>query len=220
MNHPFFTLAPPEQKRIQLKLAAAFIGFNLIAGSLLFVIGLVPLIPFVFAFSLSVFAPFVDCPSGVKAGNLIYYSPLLVGEKIKKNRLVLHAGSLFDYYFVLDKDQSARERKKFVYQNYTQGLLAVIEEFESQRPTQITIKATSYILNPRTAKKLGLELVQTDILQRVILYFNFINLTFASSLLNKKLTWPKMNKIYTFEGKLDVLIEKKDELIALQAKLM
>ena len=219
MTHSFYTLTPYQQRLFQFKLTAIFMFFNLLAGSFFLFIGIPFLILFLFALSLTVFAPFVDVPSGVKSGGLIYYSPLLIGEKVRNNRLVLHSGSLFDYYFVLDKSQSAKEKRKLIFFAYIDGLLKLISHYENQQPTKITIKLTSYILNPRTANKIGLKRKSTDMIQGLILYFNFINLTWALSLLNNKLTWPNMQKIFTYEGELDTLIEKKTELIDLQQRL-
>lgn len=219
MTHTFYSLTSKQQFLFQLKLAALFILVNLAVGSLLFFTGLPFLIVFFAAFSLSVFAPFVDVPSGVKAGSLIYYSPLLIGEKVRKNRLVLHSGSLFDYYFVLNKQHSPQQKKKQIFKGYIDGLLEVISQFENKQPTGITVKATSYILNPRTAKKIGLKQTNTDFLQSLILYFNFINLTCALSMQNNKLSWPKMQQIFTYQGDLDALIEKKSDLLALQQRL-
>lgn len=219
MTHNFYTLTPNQQLIFQLKLAAGFILFNLVAGTVLFFIGLPLLIIMVFALSLSVMAPFIDVPSGVKAGNLVYYSPLLLGEKIRNNQLVLHSGCIFDYYFVFDKNHNAQQRKKQVFAAYIDGLLKIINEYEQNPPPQITIKATSYILNPRTAKKVGLTPVTQDAIQTLILYYNYLNLTCSLSMLNRKLTWPKLQKIQTYKGQLDVLIGKKEELLKLHEKL-
>ncbi|MEW6990944.1 hypothetical protein AADZ91_09680 [Colwelliaceae bacterium 6441] len=219
MIHRFYNLTPQQQFLVQLKLAILFLLLNIVMGTLLFFIGLPFLILFFFAISLSVLAPFIDVPSGVKAGSLFYYSPLLIAEKVRNNRLVLHSGSLFDYYFVLDKDSSAQERKKTVFSAYIDGLLNLINQYENKQTEQLSIKMTSYILNPRTAKKIGLKQTDTDLFQRIILYFNYINLTSALSLLNNKLTWPKMQNIYSYEGKLDSLMKRKADLLALQQRL-
>lgn len=219
MTHAFYDLTVNQQRWFQLKLTGVFILFNLVVGFALYWLGLWLLIPLVAGLSLSVFAPFVDVPGGVKAGSLIYYSPLLIGEKIKNQCLVLHSGSLFDYYFVLDRSHNAQQRRKSVFACYIDGLLNLIEQYEQQQPVDIKIRATSYILNRRTAKKIGLKPTEPDMLKRFILYFNFINLTCALSLLNCKLTWPDMRKISSFEGELDTLIAKKAELIALRARL-
>ena len=216
LKHSFYSLTPTQQRVFQLKLAGLFILFNLIVGFGLFGLGLWALIPFILALSLSIFAPFVDMPSGIKAGSLVYYSPLLIGEKVKHQRLVLHGGTLFDYYFVLDRTMNTRQCKKAIFACYIDGLLNLIEQYEQQQPTKITIKATSYILNARTATKMGLKPTKPDLLKRAILYFNFFNITCALSLLNSKLTWPDMGKTLSFEGELDSLIAKKPELIALQ----
>jgi hypothetical protein len=217
--HTFYSLSPTQQLNFQLRLALVFILFNLGVGTVLFLINLPLLIPLIFTVSLLILAPFIDVPSGVKSGNFIYYSPLLMGEKIKKNRLVLHSGSLFDYYFVLDRKSNSQERKKNVFSANIEGLLKLINQYENNQPTHIKIKATSYIINPRTAKKLGLQKTDSDMLQYFILYLNFFNLTCALSLLNNKLTWPKISKTFTYEGDLDSLIAKKSNLIALQNRL-
>jgi hypothetical protein len=216
MIHRFYSLTSSQQRWFQLKLAIGFIALNLVIGLFLMLIGLPFLSFFMFAVSLSVFAPFVDVPLGVKSGNLHYYSPLLIGEKIRNNRLVLHSGSLFDYYFVINKEHSVGEIKKQVFSAYVDGLLTLINEYENKQPTEISIKATSYILNVRTARKLGLKLTSPDRLQRLILYFNYINLTCALSLLNKKITWPNIQKMASYEGKLDTLINKKNDLILMR----
>lgn len=218
MEHRFYQLTENQQRNFQLKLVAIFIALNFLVGLFLFVIGLAFLIPFIVAGILSIFAPFGDVPSGVKAGSLYYYSPLLIGEKIKNKCLVLHSGSLFDYYFVLIKGQNAQERKRQVFSLYLDGLLQLINDYEHQQPTQISIKATSYILNARTAKKLGLTVVKPDLLQRFIVYFNYFNLTCALSLLNNKLTWPNVKKTMSYKGELDTLIAKKSDLIALKSR--
>jgi len=218
MEHRFYNLTLRQQRLFQLKLVGGFLVLNIVVGLLLLLIGLPFLIIFTFALSLSVVAPFGDVPSGVKSGSLQYYSPLLIGEKIRKQCLVLHSGSLFDYYFVLNKAHSAGERKKQVFAAYVDGLLNLINQYENKQPTQISIKATSYILNPRTANKLGLSPTSPDMIQRIILYFNYLNLTCALSLLNRKLTWPNMQKTVSYEGKLDTLIDKKNDLLLMKRR--
>ncbi|GAA0810918.1 hypothetical protein GCM10009111_02630 [Colwellia asteriadis] len=79
---------------------------------------------------------------------------------------------------------------------------------------------TSYIINPRTANKLGLQRQKTDFIQLFILYFNFVNLTCAMSLLKGKFTLPNLKQVYTFEGELDALIANKAYLQGLQKRLL
>ena len=219
MKHRYYALTKGQQRLFLFKLTGLLLGFNLLIAMVLLVSGLAFLSLFIFALSLSVFAPFVDVPSGVKNGSLVYYSPLLIAEKIKHNAITLHSGSLFDYYFSLDFTQSAQARKKQVFQAYVDGLLTLINQYEHQPPDHIQINATSYILNPRTARKLGLQITKTNLIQQFILYFNFINLTCALSLLKGQLTLPKMNQIYSFNGQLSTLIANKPYLLKLKEKL-
>ncbi|WP_293749819.1 hypothetical protein [uncultured Paraglaciecola sp.] len=219
MEHPFFVKTEKQQNMIQLKILAWAILFNIILGSLFVLIGAGLLIFVCLSITISIIAPFIDVPSGVKSGSLNYYSPLLIGEAVKNDILKLHAGTLFDYYYVLSKNASHSERKKQAFKGYIEGLLNLIEQYEPTRPNPIKIKATSYIINPRTAEKIGLSKVKTNFLGRSLLYFNYVNLLCSLSLMNGKLSFPKLNKVSSFEGELDQLIGKKDYLLALNKRL-
>lgn len=219
MKHPYFELTPEQQKAAQLKFACFFLMFNLTVGTLLFFMGMGGLVLLVFALALSIYAPFLDVPSGIKAGNLNYFSPMLIGEKVKDGKLVLHGGSLFDYYFLLDKFDCPLAKKKQTYLMLIDGMLNLITQHENNIPTNITIKATSYVLNHRTAHKLGLQSASPDWFRRLILYYNFFNLTCCLSLLNSKLTWPNVHRVQSFQGELDALIAKKPQLLSLRKRL-
>lgn len=218
-QHRFYGLSSSQQQRFQLKVIVGFLALNIAMGLVFYLTSLLFVIPFFFAFSLSVIAPFVDVPSGVKNGTLHYYSPLLIGEKIKGKKLTLHSGSLFDYYFVFSKAQSVQERKKQVMIMALDGLIQLINDYQARQGTGITIKVTSYILNRRTARKIGLSPITPDALQWFLLYFNFLNLTCSLSLLNRQLTWPNVRKTTSYEGCLESLIAKKDDLLKLRNRL-
>jgi hypothetical protein len=82
--------------------------------------------------------------------------------------MVIHGGVLcLDYYFTLDKNSSSRQRKIFILQQYLEGLLQIIVE-RGQNQT----KATTYILNERTGKKIGFNW-KTDFFQTLILIINY-----------------------------------------------
>jgi len=99
------------------------------------------------------------------------------------------------------------------------GFIKLINDYESQKNTGITIKVTSYILNRRTAHKIGLSPVTPDFSQWFLLYFNYLNLTCSLSLLNRKLTWPNVRKTTSYEGRLESLIAKKNDLLKLKSRL-
>jgi hypothetical protein len=219
VEHPFFVKTQKQQYMIQLKILTYAVFINIILGSVFVLIGTGFLIFVSFVITLSIVAPFIDVPSGIKNGSLNYYSPLLIGETVKNGILKLHAGTLFDYYYVFSKKTSHSERKKQAFKGYIEGLVNLIELYETTRPNPIKIKATSYIINSRTAKKIGLRKVKTNLLGRFILYFNYFNLLCSLSLMNGKLSFPKLNNVRSFEGELDELIGKKDYFLALNNRL-
>ena len=127
-QHPFFTKSPQKQKTF------LFSVIILLAISILVLVFLIQLLnaPIFFIFIpllFLVFASFIDVPQGVKSGQLTYLSPFLLHTKIKRNKIDLHGGTLFDYYFVLDTQLNARQRKQLILKNYIIGLLNLIEKF-------------------------------------------------------------------------------------------
>lgn len=219
LEHPFFAKSPREQKRFQRKLALSALLFLVVAGGLLFLAGLLPLIAVVFAVLLSIIAPFFDVPGMVQAGKLRYDSPFLLAEAERNRTVVLHAGTLFDFYFLFPKEMPAHERKRLVLAGMIEGLIHLIERHEEGGDNGLTVRTTSYILNARNARKLGLEKQPTDALQTVILYYNYFNLTASYSLLNRRLRFPSVRSVQTFEGSMAALIQRKPELERLRKRL-
>jgi len=220
MKNSYFDLLPRQRQLFFLRLVCIYVLVNIVMVGVLFWVDMPWLILLFFLASSTVITSFFDVPSGMKSGNLVYYSPMLIGEKIKNNQIVLHGGTLFDYYFTLNKELSVQERKKHVYAEYVEGMLALINKYECQKPTNIAVKATSYFLNSRTANKIGLQADKLDLIQVLILYFNFFSLASSMSFLNRKITWPKMGRIVTYSGDLDSLIKKKGQLEALRERLV
>jgi hypothetical protein len=73
--------------------------------------------------------------------------------------MVIHGGTLFDYYFTLDKNSSSRQ-KNFILQQYLEGL----PDNCGKKGQNLQIKATTYILNERTGKKI-------DSITRKLIFF-------------------------------------------------
>ena len=218
MNNRFFHLSVKQQYVFQLKLVSIFLAFNVAIGILLYWLGL-PLIIFLFiGFSLTLLAPFIDVPSAINAGRLNYYSALLLGERVRNNCLVLHSGSLFDYYFVLDKSSSAKQRRSMVFINYIEGLLELIKQYEEQSVVDVKVQVTSYIFNARTLQRLGFRQTSTNIFQWLILYLNVFNLVACLYLLNGKFSWPRLGQLASYEVELSDLIAKKPILVALKQR--
>lgn len=208
-KHPFFLKSRKEQKRFQVRLVLASLLFVVVIGALLYLAGLLPLIFLVFALVLSIIAPFLDVPAMVRSGKLRYYSPFLLGEAERKSTLVLHAGTLFDSWFLFRKDMSAGERKRLAMGGMIEGMINLIEDHERADRHDLKVRTTSYILNERSAAKLGLEKRPTDALQTLILYYNYFNLAASYSLLNRRLTLPSIKSVQTFEGSMSEMVERK-----------
>ncbi len=170
-----------------------------------------------FTIGLSIIAPFFDMPSLKKSEKIIYYSSLFIAEKSKNGTLKIHGGTLFDYYYVLDKHMKAKERTNFILQQYVEGLLRLMADYKTDE--KLIIRGTSYIINKRTAKKIGFEIRETDSLQKIILYYNYFNILISNSIAKKKLCFPNLNNTKTFEAHIGQLLEKKEYIEKLNVSL-
>ena len=217
--HKFYQKSSREKQFFYLKLgllALSIISFSALLGVWMEFYWL-PI--FILPIVMTIFASFVDVPSLKSQGKLTYYSPLFLAEQPKKNKVTIHGGTLFDYYFVLDRQLSGNQRTKLILWAYLKGLLELLKDFESSYLKADTIRGTSYIINARTAKKLGLQKVNTDFIQLLIIFFNYANLTCSLSLAKRRLSFPNINHVNTYEGKLQDLYEKRDYLTKLEQKL-
>ncbi|MFD2035188.1 hypothetical protein ACFSKL_10320 [Belliella marina] len=172
-----------------------------------------------FPITLSIIAPFFDTPSLKKSGSLKYYSSLFLAEKPKDGVVKIHGGTLFDYVFVIDQKMNGKQRSDFIIQQYLEGLLNLIEESEACESENITIRGTSYIINDRTAQRMGFDVVRTDYVQKLILIYNYFNLLITYSIAKGRLSFPKLNRTITFEGKLNELVKRREFIRNLNEKL-
>lgn len=219
MNHNYYLKSEKEQKQIQLKIGLATLILNLIVLTLSLISGWYVLTLLSIAITLSIVAPFFDIPSLKKRGELIYYSSLFITEKEKDGVIIIHGGSLFDYVFVINKKMNGKERTNFILQQYLEGILNLIDIFGKQHNTSVKIKGTTYILNERTANKIGLRIIKTDFVQKLILVYNYVNILLSNSFAKKKLSFPSINNIKTFESEISELIERKEVIEELNNKL-
>lgn len=161
-----------------------------------------------FSITLSIVAPFFDTPSLKKSGKIVYYSPLFLAEKPENGIINIHGGTLFDYFFVIDKKMNGKQRTDFILQQYLSGLLSFLEEYQNNN--SLKIRGTSYIINERTAEKMGFTLVETDFSRKMILAFNYFNVLLSNSMAKNKLSFPNLNKTKTFEADIQQLLERKN----------
>lgn len=219
LEHRFYQKSKKQQIAIQITIALVSLIIILLSiliswNTKYYFIGILSI-----AIVLSIIAPFFDTPSLKKSGNLIYYAPLLLAEKARNGILKIHGGTLFDYIFVLDYKMNGKQRTAFIIQQYIQGLLNIIQEFEDGKISDLKVKGTSYIINERTAQKIGFKITKTDNLQKLILVYNYINIMISSSIAKARFSLPNLGKIRTFESDLAVLTNKKESLNKLNNKL-
>lgn len=218
MKHQFYQKSESEQKKTLWKIG---VGLFLICSVVLtisyltgsyFLIFLIPII-------ILIAAPFIDLPMGRKSGKFIYYSPLFITEAERDNQVTVHGGTLFDYLFTISPEMHGRERTQFVLYGYISGLINFISQHEKKNKDNLKVRGTSYIINPRTASRFGLQPVQKDFLQVMILLFNYIPITLSYSFLKQKLQFPKISDVQTYEGTFSELAAHKEELIRLKQRL-
>jgi hypothetical protein len=220
MKHRFFIKTKQEQNTVLWKIASITILANLFISGFSILLGLYILPFFSVVISLSIVAPFFDIPSLKKTGRLIYFSNLFIDDRESKGIIIIHGGSLFDYTFVLDKTLKGRQRNNYIIQQYIQGLLNLIENLEKKAFAEVKVKGATYILNDRTAKKLGFEIVKTDFLQKLILTYNYVNLLVSNSFAKGKITFPRLGKVKTLEASISELIKHKEFIIKLNLRLL
>jgi hypothetical protein len=126
---------------------------------------------------------------------------------------------LFDYIFVLDKSLSGKQRTNFILQKYLEGILNLIKDCEKNQNTSLKIKGTTYMLNVRTAEKLGFKSIRTELIQKLILTFNFVNILISNSIAKNKISFPKLHNIKTFESNIEKLTKRKAFIEELHEKL-
>jgi hypothetical protein len=219
MNHPYFLKSKEKQLIIQIKIGATAFTLNLIILAVSLWSGYYFLVFLSTSITLSIIAPFFDIPALKKKGKLIYYSSLFVTEKEQKGIIKIHGGSLFDYVFVIDKTLSGKQRTNFILHKYLEGLLNLIDVCKNNNNTSVKIKGTTYILNERTAHKIGLNSIKTDNIQKLILTYNYVNVLISNSIAKRKISFPKLNTIKTFESNIVALIKQREFIEGLNNKL-
>ncbi len=219
MKHRFYAKNKREQTKLQILIAAAAIVFVILAIVLAWISKIYLLAAFIPFLVLSIIAPFFDVPTLKKSGKLVYRSLLFITEKPENGVLKIHGGTLFDYVFVLDRNLNGKQRNNFIIQQYIEGLLVLIEEHENKNLDNLTLRGTSYIINERTAQRIGFNVVKSDSVQQIILVLNYFNILLSHSFAKNQLSFPKLSASKTFETKLDDLAQRKTYLNQLNSRL-
>lgn len=219
MQHKFYQKSKADQIKWLFLLSGIVIlvllGFALIS----WLSGVYWIALIAFPLILSTAAPFIDTPMLKKSGKLIYCSNLFLMEKPQNGVIKIHGGTLFDYVFVLEKSMTGKQRTNYILQQYLEGLLFLIQRYESGEFQDYRLKGTSYILNRRNAQKMGFEIAETDNFQRIILIYNFFNLMIANSIAKKRPALPQYKNIKTYQVDLSELTKRKAGIQILNNRL-
>lgn len=209
MAHRFYTKSKREQNRIMALIGLGAFFVVLLGLFVSWITGIYLLGLFTFPLVLSLVAPFFDTPSLVKSGKLSYHSLLFLSEKPAKGVIKIHGGTLFDYVFVMDRKMKGKQRTVFILQQFLEGLLDLVEEQAKSQDGPVKIQGTSYIMNKRTAERIGFKIIKADVVQRLILIFNYFNLMIMSSMAKGRWVFPNLKDTMTFEADLNDLVARK-----------
>lgn len=167
----------------------------------------------------STFICFIDIPLGQRNGVFTYHSPLLFTSKEKDGIIEIHGGTLFDYFFTLDTNQSKRERKKVIICAYLEGLLNLIDHYAAAGERDLQVKATSYILNERTASRMGFTKSRPDYIQSLTVILNILPILSAYFYIQSGPAFPNIFRVQTFEASIQDLIKRKAKIMRLKEGL-
>lgn len=81
------------------------------------------------------------------------------------------------------------------------------------------IRGTSYIINERTSEKIGFKIVETNILQKIILTYNCFHILIWNPIAKNELSLPNLKKTRTFEANTCQLLERKEYIEKLNKSL-
>lgn len=203
MQNKYYQLSSQEKLRFRLKLILLCLLILLPIFYLSYFFQVYVFSAFSLWCVISIVAPFFDVPAMINTGKLKYQSLLLISEKEKNNSITIHGGTLFDYYFVLNEKDSSKQRKNFILLEYLNGIINLMDANKEKPNLKIT--GTTYILNKRTAEKIGFEALKTSWVQSLILVLNYPNLVVTKSFVNRKLSLPNLNNIQTYHTKIQTL---------------
>lgn len=149
-----------------------------------------------------------------------YYSPMLLGYMPNNSHIDLHAGTSFDYLFVMNKYKIGNQLKNQLLQYYFEGLVKIIELIENKDiPDTIKISGTSYFFNNSSISLFGFYTESPSLFHRLNIYFNFIDLLWMYSLSKGKISIPKLQNINKACIDGATLVAHKETILSFYTKL-
>jgi hypothetical protein len=218
VKHTFYQKSDSEQIRILWKFGTLlFLIFTLILViahlSASYLLGFLINIEFLIAVSV------LDLSMGRKNGKFIDYSPLLISDQERENKIIVHRKTLFDYLCTIMRKLKSSDHTKYNLCGFPLGLINLNSEYENQDNENMWIRGTSNIINEKSVKQFGLHPVQIDFAQYLVLLFYYIPITISNSFIKQKLHFSNLSDISTYEGEkseatriMEILIQPKNQL--------
>ena len=114
--------------------------------------------------------------------------------------------------------QKGADASKFIMINYLKGLLKIITEIEQKKVSnEITILGISYIINKKTAERLGFTVEKPGIYRRFLFFIDYFTLFLMYSFSKGRIAFPnifKVKKVRITENKLVASKEKIKQIMA------
>ncbi len=149
-----------------------------------------------------------------------YLSPILLMYLPANSSIELHHASSFDYLFLWHQMKDCPDRKKQILIYYLEGLINLIELIEARKVSpDVVIEGSTYFLNERTSKIIGLSLFRTGKIRKICLYLNFLDLLWMYSFACRKLQLPSLKHPGSLRGNGWQLLKNKHKLIGLYRRL-
>lgn len=86
------------------------------------------------------------------------------------------------------------QAQRLVISNYLKGLLEIINEIERSKKVNFELFGISYILNEKTAKKLGFSVEQVKLRRKFLFFLDYINLAIMYSFSKGEVSFPNILK--------------------------
>lgn len=138
---------------------------------------------------LSVFASFIVIPMARKREKLLCFSSSLSRSALKNNKMQLHGGTLFDYYYTLSIGKSEGRNRNIILYSYLDDLLNFLKNF-SMHPDNIIIQAKAYLINPSNAALTGFKIFPNQFISKIIIRLHYFPITSSYSPAVGNLSFP------------------------------
>jgi len=150
-----------------------------------------------------------------------YLTPMMLVYNPSDEKYDLHNGTSFDYLFVMRNVKPGISWKQKILLYFVEGFLEIIRRIENDElPDTVVIRGSSYFFSSRSAERMGFEISQTGIGEKLNLMFNYLDLLVFYSLANGRLKFPNLGEIKTASTTGKQLVGQKGRFLRLKKMLV